>query len=341
MTATAEQLQLSPALFFETLNAYQRSAALKAAIELDLFTAIAGGNRTAGEIAETVGAAERGARVICDYLVVIGFLTKADARYELTPDSKAFLDRRSPMYLGSAIGFLCSPLVKRGFDDIAAVVRKGGTVLEGGGNLGADDTVWVEFARAMAPSSALPAERLAQLLGADGAPPWKVLDLAAGHGRYGIALARHNRGAEIYALDLPNVLAVAAEHARAAGLGERFHPLPGSAFEVELGSGYDVVLLTNFLHHFDPPTIERLLARVRAALKPGGRAVALEFVPNEDRVSPPTPAAFGLIMLASTPSGEAYPFSEYRKMFGNTGFAGCELHELPPTYFRVIVARAP
>jgi len=100
----------------------------------------------------------------------------------------------------------------------------------------------MEFARAMAPMSALPAERLAQLLGAGGPPPWRVLDIAAGHGRYGIALARHNRGADNHALDLPNVLTVAAEHARAAGLGERFHLLPGSAFEVEFGSGYDVVI---------------------------------------------------------------------------------------------------
>ncbi len=62
--------------------------------------------------------------------------------------------------------------------------------------------------------------------------------------------------------------------------------LPGSAFDVEFGGPYDTVLLTNFLHHFDKPTCVSLLKKVRASLKPGGKAATLEFVPNEDRVSP-------------------------------------------------------
>jgi SAM-dependent methyltransferase len=339
MTATAELQQLSPVLFFDTLNAYQRTAALKAALELDLFTAIGEGRRTAGDIARKLEASERGTRILCDYLVVIGFLTKKRDRYDLTPDSKAFLDRRSPMYVGTAVGFLGSRFITAGFDDVAAIVRKGGTVLEeGSGHLGPNDPVWVEFARAMAPIMRLPAEGLAQLLEADLARPWKVLDIAAGHGIYGTTLARHNPRAEVFALDWPNVLAVATENAQAAGVAQRHHLLPGSAFEVELGSDYDIILLTNFLHHFDPPTIEQLLRRVHASLKRGGRAVALEFVPDEDRVSPPIPAAFSLIMLAGTPSGDAYPFSEYQRMFGNAGFPECELHALPPTFFRAIVA---
>jgi SAM-dependent methyltransferase len=339
MTATAAPPQVSPALFFETMNAYQRTAALKGAIELDLFTAIGEGHRTATDIARKLGASERGTRILCDYLVVIGFLTKQRDRYDLTPDSKAFLDRRSPMYVGSAVGFLGSPLVTTGFRDVAAIVRKGGTVLEEGGHLGPEAEVWMEFARAMAPLARFPAERLAQLLGAGPAGPWKVLDVAAGHGAYGIAVARHNPGAEVYALDWPNVLAVASENARAAGIAERHHLLPGSALEVEFGTAYDLVLLTNFLHHFDPPTIDRLLRKVHAALKPGGRAVAVEFVPDENRVSPPIAAAFGLVMLAGTPGGDAYTFAEYERMFRGAGFADTQLHELPPTFSRVIVAR--
>jgi len=337
MTVTAEPQQLSPALFFDTLNAYQRSAALKAAIELSLFTAIGEGSHTAGDLARQCKASERGVRILCDYLVIIGFLTKERDRYDLTPDSGAFLDQRSPAYLGTAVEFLGSPFVTDGFKDLAAVVRKGGTVLVEG-HLGPDDPMWVNFARAMAPLMQLPAERLAQLLEADAAPAWKVLDVAAGHGLYGIALARHNPRAEVVAVDWRNVLGVARQNAEAAGVAQRYNTLPGSAFEVEFGSGYDLVLLTNFLHHFDPPTIEQLLRKVRASLKPGGRAVALEFIPEEDRVSPATAAAFSLIMLAGTPSGDAYPFSEYQRMFRNAGFSATELHELPPTFFRVVVA---
>src|SRR2546421_12737451 len=126
-----EQTELSLTNFFETVNAYQRSEALKAAIELNLFTAIAAGHETAADIAKSCAASERGTRILCDYLTVIGFLTKQDARYQLTPDSAAFLNRNSPAYIGSAIDFLLSPLLLAGFKETAAAVRKGGTVVGG------------------------------------------------------------------------------------------------------------------------------------------------------------------------------------------------------------------
>ena len=71
-----------------------------------------------------------------------------------------------------------------------------------------------------------------------------------------------------------------AEHATAAGVADRWHTIEGSAFEVEFGGNYDVVLITNFHHHFSPPTIETLMRKVPGALKPDGLAVTLEFVPT-------------------------------------------------------------
>jgi SAM-dependent methyltransferase len=123
-------------------------------------------------------------------------------------------------------------------------------------------------------------------------------------------------------------------------VAERFHTLPGSALEVPFGDGYDLVLLTNFLHHFDPPTCERLLAKCRAALVPGGRVVLVEFVPDDDRSGPPDAVRFSLVMLATTPGGDAYTFAEYRAMLERAGFRDVVLHELPPTPARVVVATA-
>lgn len=320
------------------MNAYQRTAALKAAIELDLFTAIGEGAHTAAALAQRCEASERGMRILCDYLVVIGFLTKDENRYGLTPDSAAFLDRRSPSYIATAATFLASPMLTEGFDDVAAVVRKGGTVISEEGSLEPEHPVWVESARAMAPLMTLPAELIAKLVGADSGQKWKVLDIAAGHGLFGIAIAKHNPNAEIVALDWPNVLEVAKENARAAGVADRYGVIPGSAFEVDYGTGYDLVLLTNFLHHFDPETCELLLRKVYAALETSGRAVSFEFVPNEDRVSPPVAASFSLMMLGTTPSGDAYTFAELDRMFRNTGFSRSELHPLPPTFQQVVIS---
>src|SRR3712207_5485102 len=108
----------SPVLFFETVNAYQRSAALKAAVEIGLFTAAAEGDDPAAAMAARAGAAERGVRVLADYLTVLGFMTKSAGRYRLTPDTALFLDRRSPAYLGGAVEFLLAPGLVAGFADL-------------------------------------------------------------------------------------------------------------------------------------------------------------------------------------------------------------------------------
>ena len=338
MSTTVPNPQPSPLLFFQTINAYQRTEALNSAIELDLFTAIAEGNVTAAAIAQRCKAAERGVRILCDYLVTIGFLTKQQSNYGLTVDTAMFLSRSSPAYLGGAVGFLNSPLFREDFTRLTEAVRKGGCAAGEGTTL-PENPIWVDFARSMAALMFMPAEQMARLLKAGAGEKWKVLDIAAGHGVFGVALARYNPNAEVVAVDWPNVLQVAQENAEKAGVAARFSTKPGSAFDVDFGSGYDLVLLTNFLHHFDPPTNEKLLKKVHAALKPGGRAVTLEFVPNPDRVTPPEAAGFSLIMLSGTPAGDAYTFAELESMFRNAGFSASELHPLPPTMEQVVISR--
>jgi 2-polyprenyl-3-methyl-5-hydroxy-6-metoxy-1,4-benzoquinol methylase len=278
-------------------------------------------------------------RILCDYLTIIGFLTKEGGRYGLTQDSAFFLDRRSQAYMGGMTEFLLSPMLIRGFEDVAAAVRNGGTVMSEGGTVAPENPVWVKFARAMAPMMAMPAQQIAGLVNGGESQKLKVLDIAAGHGLFGIAIAQQNPRAEVVALDWPNVLEVAKENARGAGVGERYSTIEGSAFEVDYGGGYDIALLTNFLHHFDPPTCEGLLRKVHASLAEGGRAVTLEMVPNEDRVSPPIPASFSMMMLGGTPSGDAYTFPELERMFRNAGFSHSELRQLQATPEQVIISR--
>ncbi len=339
--ATQTQIEPpSPVRFFDTIQGYQRTAALKAAIELDLFTAIGDDTQTPAALAKACSAAERGVRILCDYLAVMGFLLKQGGAYRLSEDAALYLNRRSPAYLGKAIEFLLSPTLTQGVARLTDAVRRGGTAISEEGTMEPEHPVWVDFARAMAPLQALPAELTARLLGAASGEHWKVLDIAAGHGLFGVAIARHNPNAEITAVDWKSVLAVAKENARAAGVENRFRTLEGSAFDVDYGTGYNLVLLTNFLHHFDPPTNESLLGKCHAALAPGGRAVTVEFIPNDDRVSPPVPAQFSLTMLAGTRAGDAYTFKELERMFANAGFSRSEMHELPPSFSRVVISHA-
>jgi 2-polyprenyl-3-methyl-5-hydroxy-6-metoxy-1,4-benzoquinol methylase len=327
----------SPLLLLETITAYQRTGAIRAAIELDLFSAIAAGSRRPEEIGARCGTSERGTRILCDALTVMGFLTKQDGAYSLTPDSALFLDRRSPAYLGGITGFLLAPDLMDAFDRLAEAVRRGGTALPEGGSVSEANPIWVDFARAMAPMMAGPARDMAGLL-APGLPEApRVLDVAAGHGLFGVAMAERSPAARVTALDWEPVLEVARETAERAGVADRFDWLAGDAFTVDLGGPYDLALLPNFLHHFDPATCTGFLRRLRGALAPGGRVAALEFVPNEDRVSPPAPALFSMVMLATTAAGDAFTLPEYAEMFREAGLGSLERWEIPPSVESVLV----
>ena len=329
MTTAPEPANVTPERIFETLNAYQKTAALKTAIELDVFSAIAAGSTTQASIAKRCESSERGIRILCDYLVIHGFLIKNGQEYALADDSAVFLNRRSPAYMGAAANFLALPEMINLYQDLTAIVRAGTSLKGEQSTAEPDSSKWVEFARSMSNLQRMTAVAVAETLAASAGEKWKVLDVAAGHGMYGVTIAKQNPHAEIFALDWPEVLKVAHENAKAAGVAARVHDLPGSAFEVDFGKDYDIVLLTGFLHHFDPQTIETILRKVHAALKPGGRAVTVEFVPNEDRVSPPAPAAFSMIMLGTTRAGDAYTYSEYDKMFRKAGFTLNELRRSP------------
>lgn len=333
-----DQQSPSPALFFETVNAYERTEALRAAIELDLFTLVAGGKRTAAELADACQASPRGVRILADYLTILGFLKKDKERYEVTLDTATFLDRQSPAYLGGTLEFLLTPKLRESFAKLTEAVRRGGTVDSEEGTVSYDNPIWVPFARAMAPLMQLPARLLADLIGGDTNQPLRVLDVAAGHGLFGITIAERYPKARVTALDWANVLAVASENARKARVTDRHTLLAGSAFEVDWGGPYDVVLLTNFLHHFDVPTCEALAAKSFASLAAGGRAITLDFIPEPDRITPPSVAVFALTMLATTARGDAYTFAEYQRVFANAGFLQSEFYSLPPTMQQAVVS---
>lgn len=336
MATPAHEQQPTPENFFNAVNAYQQTCAIKAAVELEIFTAIAEGSITPASIAGRCKASERGVRILCDFLTIHNFLTKEGGRYALAPDSTLFLNRHSPAYLGGAVEFLLTRTVRESNERLTEAVRIGGTAL-GDGTLKAENPDWVEFARAMMPLMKMPAEVMAAELRKSG-EAHRVLDIAAGHGMFGIAVARHNPSAQIYAADWHNVLAVAQENANEAGIAGRYHLLPGDAFQTELGSDYDVALVTNFLHHFDLPTCTAFMHKVQAALRPGGRAAIVDLVPEPDRVSPPTAAAFSMMMLATTPSGDAYTFAEYEAMCKSAGFARMELAAPPVGLDRLLIA---
>ena len=201
-----------------------------------------------------------------------------------------------------------------------------------------ENPVWLSFARNMGPLMIPAASALAGLIPLDQSRPTKVLDISASHGAWGLAFAKPNPKAQIVGLDWAPVLQIARENAKSAGAADRYTTIAGSAFDADFGTDYDVVLLPNFLHHFNTETCIRLLKKTNAALRTGGTVAIVEFVPNPDRVTPPPAAGFSLVMLASTAEGDTYTFAEYSAMLAQAGFKFPAQHNLPASVNTAVIA---
>ncbi|MGC4053024.1 MAG: class I SAM-dependent methyltransferase, partial [Paludibaculum sp.] len=275
-----------------------------------------------------------GIRVLMDGLTVLEMVEKQDGAYRLTPDSAVYLNRDSPEFMADSILFTHSEFVQRAFQSFTEAVRQGGAAVDSEGTVSAGHPVWIQYARGMMALARPQARKVVELAPA----AHRILDIATGHGLFGILLLQAQPQATCVAVDWENVLPNALDNARDAGVDARFQTIAGSAFDVELGEGYDTVLLPNFLHHFPPAACLRLLRRVAEAMVPGGRLFIIAPIPNEDRISPSAPAWFATMMLATTPSGDAYTQSEYAGLLREAGFAEPEMHAAPGSSRSVLVS---
>lgn len=335
---TTQLPAFSASLFYDTVNAYFRTAAVKAAIELGVFDAAGLEGRSAEAIADTCRCSPRGIRILCYFLVSIGFMAGDQQRFYLTREMSLYLDRKSPGYLGGTIGFLLSDYVMHAFKDLTGVVRSGQPTAREGDIVTSDHPQWINFAHAMAPMMSLPSYLVAEVADSSADQPLKVLDVAASHGLFGVAIGRRNPQAQLTFLDWGNVLTVARETVHQADLDQRSTFIAGDFFEVDVGDGYDIILLPNFLHHFDHAGCEAILRKAHAALNDHGRVLIFEIIANEDRVSPPIAATFSMMMLGTTPAGEVYTEAELAQMSRNAGYADIEVRAIPPAVGSVVVA---
>jgi hypothetical protein len=194
---SASVAPVSPAIVFETLTAYQRTAALRAAIEVGVFRAVGEGPGDPPTLARKCSASERGIRILCDYLTVIGLLAKDGQEYRHTPASSMFLDPASPTCLAATAGFLSMPELTEPFNRLSEAVRNGRTTIEGQGSVEPENPIWVQFAHSMAPMMAPMAKPLGSIVLSERRGPVRVLDIAAGHGLFGIEVARQNPEARV------------------------------------------------------------------------------------------------------------------------------------------------
>ena len=336
---TAQAPAITPAAVYDMMLAYKTTAVLSTGIELGVFDEVAKG-AGAEQIATALGLNLRGIRLLLNALAAMGLVESDGASYWLADGVEPLLVRGRPGYVGDMIKVMASRWEWDALTSLPDAVRRGGTVLlENAETPGY--AYWQDFAAhadaVAAPSARLVADLLARW--ASDRPRLDILDMACGHGLYGYTLAERMPRARVWSQDWPNVLPLTLARAERMGIGDRVTALPGDMFTVDLAGPYDVVMITNVLHHFNEARGVELLTRAAKAMAPDGKIVVVGFTVGEGFTRADAAAhLFSILMLIWTMEGEVHSTDAYDGMLAAAGFKNVHMHGVPGIPLRVIVA---
>jgi len=308
---------------------YIPTLVLEAAIRHRVFDVLDAGPKTLKETAEATGASERGLRAIMNALVGLNFLAKQDGqRYALTPESEAFLVSTKPSFFGGLLKHTSEQLIPKflRLNDIVDTGKPSAAVNQEGAGSDFFQKFVVDIFPMSYPSAQVLAEHLA--LDKSGAPV-RVLDLAAGSGVWGIALAQSSERVAVTAVDWVNVLPATRETVARFGLTDRYAFVAGDLLSADFGRSHNVATLGHILHSEGEARSRSLLRKVFEALAPGGTIAIAEFLVNEDRTGPVMPLLFAANMLVNTDDGDTFSFGEIRGWLLEAGFTDARLLEAP------------
>lgn len=302
---------------------------IEAALKHGVFDLLAEGVDTVDAVAARSGASVRGLRSIMNALVGLQLLTKdANGRYGLAPDTAAFLVRGRPGFLGGLIGHTSSQLLPKWLT-LGEVVRTGRPAH----SVNQEQTgtaFFHDFVEDLFPMGYMAAQRLAEVLRvADATRPVRVLDLAAGSGVWGIALAQRSPQVRVTAVDWPGVLDVTRRVAARFGLADRFTFVPGDLQTASFGDGYDIATLGHILHSEGEVRSRALLQKTFDAMAPGGTIAIAEFLVDDTRTGPLGGLLFGVNMLVNTDEGDTFSFNEIGAWLRAAGFEEPRLVDVP------------
>jgi ubiquinone/menaquinone biosynthesis C-methylase UbiE len=328
MTQEATQVNVTPQRIIQDLWAARETQVLVAGVELDVFTHIEGGKRTAKEISLAANASERGIEHLLNALVAMGYVSKKGKRYGLSPVSKTFLVRGKESYMG---GFVYeTKLIWENWSRLTDVIRSGRPVetvdAEQSGREFFPKLVAaifpMSFGAARAAVAALPEKTRKRIK--------NILDVAAGSGAWSLAFAEAIPDARVVVVDYPEVTPIARQFNERFGVADRYDYIEGNLREVDFGRNrYDLVILGHIIHSEGEKWGKKLIKKSYGALKDGGLLLIAEMIPNDTRTGPKIPLVFGLNMLLHTENGDVFTMREYREWLKEAGFEKVTTIEVP------------
>jgi ubiquinone/menaquinone biosynthesis C-methylase UbiE len=298
------------------------------------------GPLTIEQLSEKTGASVRGLRAIANALVGVQLLAKDKSeKYALTAESAAFLVSGKPGFQGGIFRHISTQLIAK-WMKISEIVRDGHPT-QAVNDQGVGTPFFEKLVEDIFPMSYGAAQKLGDELKLSSASkPVKVLDIAAGSGVWGIALAQKSPQVRVTAVDWEGVLPVTKRIATKYGVADRFNYIAGDINSVDLGSGYDVATLGHILHSEGEARSRTLIKRIFDALAPGGTIVVSEFLVNDDRTGPPNGLIFAVNMLVNTDQGDTFSFNEISSWLKQAGFIEPRTMEAPAPS-PLIIAKKP
>ena len=317
--STSGQPAVTPERISALAWGYTAPLIIEAAVRHGIFDRLDEGPRTISELAALTGASTRGLRAILHALAGFNLLAKDDqGRFSLTAESSAFLVSTRPAYLGGLIRHTSTQLIPIWLKLNDAVTA--GKPVTGVNQEQTGAEFFHEFVMDIFPMSYPSAHALAMHLAESGPPPASALDLAAGSGVWGIALAQVFPELRVTSVDWAGVLDVTRKSVERFGFASRFSLVAGDLLAADFGSAHDLATLGHILHSEGEQRGRALLRKTFEALAPGGTIAIAEFLVNEDRSGPPNGLVFAVNMLVATEEGDTWSFPEIAGWLKEAGF---------------------
>ncbi len=312
---------VTPQRIYQFAFGYAPPLVLEAAIRHRVFDVLDGGPKSVHEIHRETGASERGLAAILNVLVGLEFLAKDhQGNYSLTPESAAFLVSTKPEFQGGLIRHTSEHLLPRWLNLNGVVAT--GLPVSPVNQQGTGSDFFEKFVNDIFPMSYHVAQELAAHLNLNAAGgPVSILDLAAGSGVWGIALAQSSSQVHVTAVDWPGVIPVTSNTVARFGLADRFSFVAGDLLQADFGSGHNVATLGHILHSEGAERGKALLAKTFHALASGGTIAIAEFLVNSERTGPMNGLIFAVNMLVNTDCGDTFSFEEIAGWLREAGFA--------------------
>jgi SAM-dependent methyltransferase len=273
--------------------------------------------KTAGEIAAAAGADARAMEILLDAVAATGLLKKSGTKYKNTVTAKTFLVKDSPLYQGDMLRHADS--LWKSWSGLDEVVKTGLPNRSAGRDYGS-------FIRAMHNNAVVRAKRVVSTIDLKGVR--RALDLGGGPGTYSVELAR--KKIEVTLFDLPEAISVAKELVAEQGI-KNITFAPGDFHSDDIGSGFDLVFISQILHSLSIDEARELIGKAREALAPLGRIVLHEFLLETDRAHPVPGALFSVNMLVNTQAGRSYTVREMKGWLAKSGFTAIRSTSLGET----------